>query len=172
MENIEFNSTSFHQIDAKCRLFIPEGHRALLGEQFVMSLSTDLKTMAFYPLSVWEKRSARLRRAPETDRIAHDFQWLIFGNTFPNLTVDSQGRVLLPQAVRKNYGLVEGSEAVLVGAGTSLEVWSREKYDARLASFTLDVNNNILDYMNRKYFSDYAEDTNSMNSEVEMNEQH
>ncbi|MBR5258000.1 MAG: hypothetical protein IKV51_03525, partial [Clostridia bacterium] len=67
----EFNGRSFLTVDSKGRLFLPQGYRDLLGENFVISLSEDLKTPAFYTAGDWEKKSAQLRRIPQTDRRAH-----------------------------------------------------------------------------------------------------
>ena len=122
----EFNGRSLLTIDAKGRLFLPQGYRDSLGTDFVISLSGDLKTLAFYRKEDWDKKSETLRRIPDTDRRAHKLLRLIFSNTFPEYNTDAQGRVLIPQAVRQDYGLTEGSEVTLVGVGSNLEIWNTD----------------------------------------------
>ena len=124
----EFIGRNLLTIDAKGRLFLPQGYREELGKDFVISLSSDLKTLAFYCGDDWKAKSATLRRIPETDRRAHKLIRLIFSSTFPDYNTDAQGRVLIPQAVRQDYGLSEGSEAVLVGVGSNLEIWNAERF--------------------------------------------
>ncbi len=149
----EFNGRSFLTVDSKGRLFLPQGYRDLLGENFVISLSEDLKTPAFYTAGDWEKKSAQLRRIPQTDRRAHGLLRRIFSSTFPAYNTDAQGRVLIPQALRQQYGLGEGSEAVLAGVGTTLEVWNAAAFNDSLAGLEGENAGEALDYIYDTYFS-------------------
>ncbi|MBR6499851.1 MAG: hypothetical protein IKT23_09220 [Clostridia bacterium] len=149
----EFNGRSFLTVDSKGRLFLPQGYRDLLGENFVISLSEDLKTPAFYTAGDWEKKSAQLRRIPQTDRRAHGLLRMIFSSTFPAYNTDAQGRVLIPQALRQQYGLGEGSEAVLAGVGTTLEVWNAAAFNDSLAGLEGENVGEALDYIYDTYFS-------------------
>ena len=153
----EFNGRSLLTIDAKGRLFLPQGYRDLLGQDFVISLSSDLETLAFYCKEDWEKKSLKLRRIPDTDRQAHKLRRLIFSSTFFPYNSDAQGRVLIPQAVRQEYGLTEGSEVMLMGVGSTLEIWNLEAYRQDTAAVSREEKNRALDYVNEKYFSDETE---------------
>jgi len=153
MEKPEFSGTSFHTIDSKGRLFIPEEQRRRLEQDFVLSYSSDMKTMAFYRRDTWEEKSTKLRSIPDTDRKAHALSRRIFGMTFTDQGTDSQGRCLIPQAVRKLFNLTENSEAVLVGTGTNLELWTKAAYDALLLTDTEETIDEQLDYVNDKYMS-------------------
>ncbi len=148
----EFNGRSFLTVDSKGRLFLPQGYRDLLGENFVISLSEDLKTPAFYTASDWDKKSKLLRRIPQTDRRAHGLLRMIFSSTFPAYNTDAQGRVLIPQALRQAYDLNEGSEAVLAGVGTTLEVWNAQAFNASLHALEGKNAEEALDYMSDTYF--------------------
>ena len=149
----EFNGRSLLTIDAKGRLFLPQAYRDELGKNFVISLSSDLKTLALYCNCDWQEKSAKLRRIPETDRRAHKLLRLIFSSTFSSYNTDAQGRVLIPQAVRQDYGLSEGSEAVLVGVGSNLEIWNAEKFRENMVNMTDEEENESLDYVYNHYFS-------------------
>lgn len=149
----EFSGRSLLTIDAKGRLFLPQSYREMLGTDFVISLSSDLKTLAFYRKLDWEDKSAMLRRIPETDRRAHKLLRLIFSSTFPQYNTDAQGRVLIPQAIRQDYDLNEGSEVALVGVGSNLEVWNAERFRSDMVNMTPAEEEDSLDYVYDKYFS-------------------
>ncbi|MBQ3763220.1 MAG: division/cell wall cluster transcriptional repressor MraZ [Clostridia bacterium] len=149
----EFNGRSLLTVDAKGRLFLPQSYRDTLGSDFVISLSSDLKTLAFYCKEDWDRKSDTLRRIPETDRRAHRLLRLIFSSTFAPYNADAQGRVLIPQAVRQDYALTEGSEVVLVGVGSNLEIWNAERFRSDLVSMTEAEEDESLDYVYDKYFS-------------------
>ncbi len=149
----EFNGRSLLTVDAKGRLFLPQAYRDQLGTDFVISLSSDLKTLAFYRKEDWREKSEMLRRIPETDRRAHKLIRLIFSTTFPEYNTDMQGRVLIPQAVRQEYALSEGNEIVLVGVGTNLEIWNAERFRAETVNMTEQEEDEALDYIYGQYFS-------------------
>lgn len=153
----EFNGRSLLTIDAKGRLFLPQGYRDLLGQDFVISLSSDLETLALYCKEDWEKKSLKLRRIPDTDRRAHKLKRLIFSSTFFPYNADAQGRVLIPQAVRQDYGLTEGSEVVLMGVGSTLEIWNQDACRAQSSLVSRGEKDEALDYVNEKYFSESTE---------------
>jgi MraZ protein len=46
-------------------------------------------------------------------------------------TLDRQGRVLLPQGLRRYAGIDE--EVVFAGVGNALELWSRERWQEQVA---------------------------------------
>ena len=149
----EFNGRSFLTVDAKGRLFLPQGYRDILGEDFVISLSDDLKTLAFICKQDWELKSAKLKRIPQTDRKAHKLLRLIYSSTFAPYNSDAQGRVLIPQALRQDYGLTEGSEAALVGAGSTLELWNAERFRDSVMNISEDEADESLDYVYDTYFA-------------------
>ena len=150
----EFNGRSLLTIDSKGRLFLPQGYREQLGENFVISLSSDMETLAFYCQEDWEKKSRQLRRLPDTDRRAHQLVRNVFSNTFAPYNTDSQGRVLIPQAIRQEHHLTEGVEILLLGVGMTLEIWNYEFYQKGAGSASLEQKQAILDYVNAKYFTE------------------
>ncbi len=152
----EFNGRSLLTIDSKGRLFLPQGYRELLGKDFVISLSSDMETLAFYCKEDWEKKSKWLRSIPEFDRNGHVLRRTIFSSTFSPYNTDSQGRVLIPQAIRQEHGLVEGAEVLLLGVGSTLEIWNNERYRSGAGSVSLQDKQAMLDYINATYFKDLS----------------
>lgn len=151
MQEFEFSGRSLLTVDSKGRLFLPQIYRDVLGSEFVISLSEDLRTLAFYRTESWKEKSEKLRRIPETDRKAHKLIRLIFSSTFSPYSADAQGRVLIPQAVRQDFGLTEGSEIALVGAGGSLEIWNADALRKDFASMTDEETDEILDHIYSTY---------------------
>lgn len=153
MHDSEFSGRSLLTVDSKGRLFLPQVYREALGEAFVISLSEDLHTLAFYRRESWEEKSAKLRSLPVTDRKAHKLVRLIFSTTFEPCSADAQGRVLIPQAVRQDFGLTEGTEAALVGAGSSLEIWNAENLRKDTAAMSDEELDDILDHVYSAYYT-------------------
>ncbi|MBR5258649.1 MAG: hypothetical protein IKV51_06855, partial [Clostridia bacterium] len=56
-------------------------------------------------------------------------------------------------ALRQQYGLGEGSEAVLAGVGTTLEVWNAAAFNDSLAGLEGENAGEALDYIYDTYFS-------------------
>lgn len=157
--NKEFDGRSTHTIDNKGRVFIPQYFRDILGENFVISLSDNLKTPAFFTSAAWEERSKRYSCISKTDRRAHMITFLLHGNTFKDYNCDNQGRVLIPQALREYFGFKEGGDVTLVGLGDSLELWNIDAYNEQMKQLysTEPIPDNnvdkLLDYVDEKYYA-------------------
>ena len=71
---------------------------------------------------------------PVTDEGARLFRHFLYPSAWP-IEQDKQGRLVIPGKLRDAVGLT-GDKAVLVGAGSHLELWSPERWDelsARMA---------------------------------------
>ena len=61
--------------------------------------------------------------------------------------------MLIPQAVRQDYGLTEGGEVVLVGVGSNLEIWNAERFRSDMVMMSDTEEEEALDYLYENYFS-------------------
>lgn len=115
-----------HTIDAKGRLIIPAKFREGLGEKFVVSKGFDGCLYAYDP-ATWSEIEEKLKALPqfkkESRKIIHFF---LAGASEEEY--DKQGRILLPLKLREYAGLKK--DAVLVGAGSRVEIWDAEKWAA------------------------------------------
>lgn len=134
-----FRGSAPAKIDEKGRLKIPTDFRRSLEEHgpdlFVTSIRGDAAFL--YPLSVWEELEERLRKIPSTDRARARF--LERANYFgQQLTIDNQGRIVIPQILRESAGM--NGEVVVNADLDHLVVWNRERIAKRLADepFTED----------------------------------
>jgi MraZ protein len=105
---------------------VPAKFREALGERFIITVGLD-GCLAGYPLTEWEKLSARLRELPMTSRDARAFQRLLLAGA-SEVDLDRQGRVLIPPRLRQAAEIED--EAVLVGLNVRVEIWSPPRWRA------------------------------------------
>ncbi len=115
-----------HTVDAKGRLIVPSKFREQLGEEFVVTKGLD-GCLFVYENSEWKALEEKLHALPLTNANARKFsRFFLAGATA--CEVDKQGRILLP-AVLRDFAKID-KEAVLVGVGSRIEIWSKEQWNA------------------------------------------
>lgn len=114
-----------HTIDAKGRLIIPSKFREILGDTFVVTKGLD-GCLFVYDNEEWKRFEEKLRTLPITNKEARQFvRFFLAGAT--EAEVDKQGRILIPNVLREFAGLTK--DVVLVGVGSRIEIWSRERFE-------------------------------------------
>lgn len=114
-----------HTIDPKGRLSIPSKYREILGEEFVISKGMD-GCLFVYANDDWKVFEAKLASLPLIDQNARQFaRFFLSGAQY--VTVDKQGRILMPQDLRDFAGLEK--DVVLAGMGGRIEIWSLDKWN-------------------------------------------
>lgn len=115
-----------HTVDAKGRLIVPSKFREQLGEEFVVTKGLD-GCLFVYENSEWKALEEKLHTLPLTNANARKFsRFFLAGAT--SCEVDKQGRILLP-AVLRDFAKID-KDAVLVGVGSRIEIWSKENWIA------------------------------------------
>ena len=114
-----------HTIDAKGRMIVPSKLRDALGAAFVLTKGLDGCLMA-YDTKEWEKFEEKLQSLPVTNKNARKLVRHFSGGA-ADVELDSQGRILIPGNLREYAAL--GKDAVLLGMGNRVELWSRERYE-------------------------------------------
>lgn len=89
-----------HSIDGKGRVIIPLPFRGLLGDRIIVGVNMAQDSIAVYPYDVWEEKVDMLTRLSNEDVSAEFFLARFAMYSFDGLGFDSQGRVLLPAALR------------------------------------------------------------------------
>ena len=115
-----------HTIDAKGRMSIPAKLKNQLGDSFVITRSMDGCLMAF-DTEEWDKFEEKLKSLPFTNKDARTIVRYFTGGA-SDVDVDAQGRILVPAYLREYAGLTK--DAVVIGMGNRVEIWSRERYEA------------------------------------------
>jgi MraZ protein len=123
---VMFMSEYNHTVDAKGRLIIPAKFRDTLGEEFVVSKGMD-GCLFVYANDDWNAFEQKLTSLPLINKEARQFARFFLAGA-AQVELDKQGRILLPAALREFAGL--DKDVVLVGVGSRIEIWSKEKWNA------------------------------------------
>ena len=113
-----------HSIDAKGRLFIPAKLREELGVTFYLAMGVD-ECLAIYPQETWNRFTEKFASLPMSQSAA---MRPLFAHA-SKCELDSQGRIVIPQKLRKYAGLEK--DAVIIGVNDRAEIWSAETWNAR-----------------------------------------
>ncbi len=111
-----------YNVDAKGRLFIPARLRDETGDSLVVTRSLD-KCINVYSAQSWQAFVDKLVGLPEIS--ARDVKRFIFSSAL-ELTVDSMGRIVIPQKLREGAGITKS--VVIIGVDNHAEIWSEEEY--------------------------------------------
>lgn len=120
-----FTGSVEHALDEKSRLIVPARFRERLGTGFILTIAPPDPCLALYPEAAWSEFCTRLDAAPRKDDRYRRFVRHVFAHT-EQVACDSQGRLVLPAALRAYAGIER--EVVSVGSNTRIEVWAKERY--------------------------------------------
>lgn len=133
-----FKGVFEHQLDDKNRLRIPSRFKKeLIGENgektysFFRGMNNCICVMADEQL---DDMIASL--AEEGISESNEASMLFFGSIF-SAEEDAQGRVVLPNALKRMAGITK--DVVTLGRGKRLEIWSAEKYYAYIEGVDYDA---------------------------------
>ena len=126
-----FRGVQHINLDAKGRLSVPARQRESLLDisagSIVVSIDPQSSCLVLYPLREWERIERDVQNLPTLNPTIRRFQRLVLGYA-SDLDLDSNGRILLPGALRE-YAHLE-KRVVLVGQGNKLELWSESLWEA------------------------------------------
>ena len=126
-----FRGVQHINLDAKGRLSVPARQRESLLDisagSIVVTIDTQSSCLVLYPLREWERIEQDVQNLPTLNPAVRRFQRLVLGYA-SDLDLDSNGRILLPGALRE-YAHLE-KRVVLVGQGNKLELWSESLWEA------------------------------------------
>ncbi len=115
-----------HTVDQKGRLAIPAKFREELADGAVVTRGLD-KCLVIYPGSEWASLAERVSRLPQTQPNVRTLSRLLFSGAV-DLSLDSQGRTILPQYLRKYAGIA--ANVAVIGLYQRIEVWGLEEWNA------------------------------------------
>ena len=118
-----------HSIDGKGRVIVPLPFRGLLGDRIIVGVNMAQDSIAIYPYDVWVDKVDMLTRLSHEDVAAEFFLDRFAMYSFDGLGFDSQGRVLLPAALRDLF--LQDAQGVQ-GSGTTEYVKIVSDEQARL----------------------------------------
>lgn len=115
-----FLGSHHHYLDAKGRLAVPSRFRPFLADGLVVTRGFD-GCIALYPRIAWESLASRLGELSIADFDVRQFRRMVFSEAL-DLQLDSQGRILVPPALRLFAGIER--EVVIIGVQSSVEIWN------------------------------------------------
>lgn len=119
-----------HTIDAKSRLIIPSKFRESLGETFVVTKGLD-GCLFVFDHTEWTAFEEKLQKLPSLTNpdVRKFIRFFMAGAS--EVEVDKQGRILIPASL-KEFAVLE-KDVVLIGAGSRVEIWSKERYEGTVS---------------------------------------
>lgn len=113
-----------HSVDPKNRLALPSKFRAELGAEVVVTRGLD-NCLFVYPMTVWAELAQKLGTMPIGDAETRSFVRLMLAGA-TDVTMDKQGRVLIPEYLREYAGLAKS--VIVAGLYNRLEVWDTQAW--------------------------------------------
>jgi len=117
-----------HNLDEKGRLTIPARFRDSFVDSAFLTQGFD-RNLRLLTESDFTILYQKLNQLNTTDSTTRDLRRLLLANA-QQLEIDRIGRILVPQFLREFAGL--NNEAVIVGVGESVEIWSPEAWEAQV----------------------------------------
>ena len=113
-----------HSLDDKGRVIMPVKLRADIGERFIITKGLDGCLFVFSQLE-WSNFERKLKELPLTNKNARDFVRFFLSGAIES-ELDKQGRFLIANNLREYANITK--EVVIIGVGTRLEIWNKEKW--------------------------------------------
>lgn len=114
-------------LDSKGRVFVPATFRDDLGDSFILTRGAEDKSIYIYSKEEWENflgklKSMKVSKGDNRKVIRY------FCKNAVSCSLDSQGRIVIPQDLREKAGLVK--DVLFIGTGNRVEIWESEIYES------------------------------------------
>ncbi len=119
-----------HSLDAKGRAILPARFRTQLEGGCVLTKGRE-PCVVVYPRDEFNRISDELKAVPMSSAQARNVTRVFYSGASEQVP-DSQGRVLVPENLRRYAGL--DKDLLIAGLGNRFEIWDRERWDAQLAN--------------------------------------
>ena len=117
--------------DAKGRVFLPSTFRKVLqasgSESLVLRKDIFQDCLVIYPESVWNDQMDTLRSKLNRYNAQHQRIFRQFVSEVELLTLDGNGRFLIPKRYLQMAGISQNIK--FIGMGDTIEIWAGEKVD-------------------------------------------
>ncbi|MDY6820953.1 MAG: division/cell wall cluster transcriptional repressor MraZ [Deferribacterota bacterium] len=133
-----FKGKSIHSINESGRVSIPSKFRDILKSKYGderMVLVTVGTHIVSYPVAEWIKLEQMWDNNPPRDQKVKKFLRYLY-STAEEVTVDKQGRILIPQILRESVKLTD--ECVITGQRNKIEIWPITKWKEEFEGINVD----------------------------------
>lgn len=111
-----------YNLDAKSRMNFPPKFREEMGDTIYITKWLD-GCIAVYGEEKWNELNDKLNALPQIK--SRELLRFIYGNA-QDVTLDKQGRILLPRYLKEHAEIEK--DIVVIGVGDHAEIWNRRKY--------------------------------------------
>ncbi|RNE59440.1 division/cell wall cluster transcriptional repressor MraZ [Cryobacterium tepidiphilum] len=124
-----FLGTYAPKLDEKGRIILPAKFRDELSTGVVMTRGQE-RCIYVFGNREFEEMHEKIRQAPITSKQGRDYLRVLLSGASSE-TPDKQNRVTIPANLREYAGL--DRELTVIGAGSRVEIWDSEAWEAYLA---------------------------------------
>ncbi len=115
--------------DSKGRVFLPACFRRILQtaecERVMLRKDVYQNCLVLYPEKSWNEQLDLLRSRLDKWNAKHQMIFRTFVADVEELSIDSNGRILLPKRYRDMANIVQ--EVRFIGMDDTIEIWAKEK---------------------------------------------
>ena len=126
-----------HTLDIKKRLSVPAKWRSIFGEKVIITTGLD-KSLFVFSADKWSEIAKEVSGKGFYSEESRNFSRFILSNAF-ELSIDSHGRVLLPESLVKFAGLA--TDIVLSGVYDRAEIWDKAEFAKVMSSVNKNAEN-------------------------------
>lgn len=113
-----------HNMDVKGRMAVPAKFRNKLSGGAIITRGLD-KCLFLFSIEEWQKLAEKIVSLPLTQANSRAFSRLMLAGA-ADCNIDSQGRILIPDYLRKYAGLEK--EVVIAGLYNRAEIWDEKSW--------------------------------------------
>lgn len=117
------------RLDEKGRLILPAKYRDELADGLVLTRGQE-RCIYVFSQKEFERVHEQMREAPISSRQSRDYLRVFLSGASDEVP-DKQGRVTIPQNLRKYAGL--DRDLAVIGVGTRAEIWDAQAWEDYLA---------------------------------------
>ncbi len=117
-----------HKMDVKGRTSLPSKFKKNIGDTLIITRGFD-NSLTVYTESSWKEITEKLSKLSITKKAERSFTRMMLSGAI-EVSPDKQGRILIPEYLRKYAGIE--TEIVWAGVGDKAEIWDKAKWDVYL----------------------------------------
>ena len=135
-----FVSNTILRLDPKGRVSIPASFRSVLTRDGLAGLygypALDQPAIEAGGTALLAEIDALVNSVPPYSGEREDFLMALYGRS-ETMTMDTEGRVVLPQKLKSHAGITDA--VAFVGLGHKFQIWEPQRFRAHLAKATATV---------------------------------
>lgn len=128
-----------NSIDPKGRISIPVRFRETLLQKYedarVFVTNFD-HCLLLFPYPEWTELEQKASKISMFNKQSRAFLRFFFSSA-AECSLDNQGRILIPQSLRRYAGL--DKEVILLGVLKKIEIWDKKRWDDEMESLTTNI---------------------------------